>query len=260
VRELQKQTAEIIRRLSFNETVMLRDILKKRDVSSKPEHKLIRKLISQLPQKAISFLYGLTELNEEDTASIFQPLQKHSYVHSRDSSISENYISSGNKFYIDNGGLCLLAPYLPNLFSNLKLLENKKFKSIIAAQKATHLLEYMCCGEKEFPEYQLQFNKILCGFNITDPLYGKIRLSRKDIHEANALLESVINNWPALKHTSVEGLQNTFLKRKAILTNEEQYWVLQVEKKGYDVLLDTDLWGFNIIHFPWMQKYITVEW
>jgi hypothetical protein len=78
--------------------------------------------------------------------------------------------------------------------------------------------------------------------------------------EAEDLITSAINHWKALKSTSIKGFQISFLQRKGILTEKEDLWTLQVEKKSHDLLLDSLPWSFSLIKLPWMKKMIQVEW
>jgi hypothetical protein len=63
-----------------------------------------------------------------------------------------------------------------------------------------------------------------------------------------------------VKSTSLEGFRSSFLQRKGLLFEEESQWKLQVEKKGYDLLLDSIPWSFKMIKFSWMNKMMDVEW
>ncbi len=65
-----------------------------------------------------------------------------------------------------------------------------------------------------------------------------------------------------LGNTSVEALRNTFLKRKAKLSYERNRstWLLQVEKKGYDICVEHLPWPLSIIKLPWMKENLIVDW
>ena len=78
--------------------------------------------------------------------------------------------------------------------------------------------------------------------------------------ECHSLLESVIAHWKALKNTSLTGFRESFLQRKGTLFENGPSWTLQVERKPYDLLLNSIPWGFNMIKLPWMKKMIQVEW
>jgi len=55
-------------------------------------------------------------------------------------------------------------------------------------------------------------------------------------------------------------LRESFLKRDGILTLKENGWLLQVERKTLDVLIDSIPWGYSTIAFSWNERLIFVEW
>jgi hypothetical protein len=173
---------------------------------------------------------------------------------------SSDSIQAPAKIIIEEAGLCLLAAYLPSFFIQLDYLQNGRFKSKAFAMRAVRLLEYMAAGKRSHREYVLQLPKILCGFGVTEAFDTRSRFRKKEIKEADDLLQSVIENWKALKNTSIDGLRTSFLQRKGIVTETEQSWTLQVEKKGFDVLLNSVPWPFATIRLPWMKKMIVVNW
>ena len=74
------------------------------------------------------------------------------------------------------------------------------------------------------------------------------------------MLQAVITHWKILKHTSISGLRESFLKRDGILRKKETGWLLQVERKTLDVLLDSIPWGFSTVLLPWNPQPLFVEW
>ncbi|MEO5889195.1 MAG: contractile injection system tape measure protein [Ferruginibacter sp.] len=252
-----------INKLSVKELVTIKDIFQKGVFETSNEKNFIKKTLLKLPKENILLLKFLTELPPEDIdqlrASVKNPA-------------AADYPATGNEgpqyyknegpqnLYIENAGLCLLAPYLPGFFKQLGYLENGAFRNKGFAMRAIYILQYITSGKIKSPEYLLQFNKLLCGFRIDDYITKSTRLSKKEISEAGSLVEAVIRNWKALKNTSPDGLRESFLKRKGILFENDSKWTLQVEKKGYDVLLNTMPWGYSMIKFPWMKKFIQVEW
>lgn len=74
------------------------------------------------------------------------------------------------------------------------------------------------------------------------------------------MLDSVIQLWTKIGNTSVEGLRKSFLQREGNLEEKEDYYILNVEERAYDVLLDSIPWSFAEIRFPWMAKPMEVSW
>jgi len=175
-----------------------------------------------------------------------------------DSSVSK--ATATEKFYISNAGLVLLADYFPAFFNELQLLENGSFTKENNKIKAIFLLHYLCTGKEDVPEYILPLNKILCGLSLDDPLPSFIPLSEKEKNECGELLSETINNWQRIGNSSKENLREAFLNREGILSFENNGWKLQVERRGYDVLLDSLPWSFKHIKLSWMQDLIVTEW
>lgn len=162
--------------------------------------------------------------------------------------------------YIHNAGLVLLAPYIPRLFEMLDLLENGTFKNRDAQIKGIFALQYAAFGAGEFPEYELRLNKLLTGFQTGKPLPRSVELSTEEQELIHSLLEAIIQTWDKLGNTKMQGLRGFFLQREAKLTEEEEQFILTVENKGYDVLLDFIPWSFRVIKHRWMKKGIQVKW
>ncbi len=171
---------------------------------------------------------------------------------------------SPEKFFIKTGGIVLLAPYFKPFFTELGLLEGDKWVNKAAAYKAVHVLKYLGTGLQNQPEYSLVLEKICCSLSPEEPVPLEMPLEEKDRAEAEQLLAAVIAHWSALKNTSVNGLRESFLKRDAILTRSASAsdggWLLQVERKTLDILLDSIPWGYNQVRLPWNDYIIMVEW
>ena len=169
--------------------------------------------------------------------------------------------SSLKEGYVNNAGIVLLSPFLPMVFQELNLLKNRQFINQKVAHKAVFFLQYLATGKTKSPEYFLLLNKILCGLPINESIPIEVKLTKKEKQEAQELLQNVIENWSAIKNTSVSGLQISFLQREGKLTRQkDDSWQLKVERKGFDMLRDAIPWGFNIIKHEWMNKPVFVEW
>lgn len=164
------------------------------------------------------------------------------------------------KFYITNAGLILLWPFLPRFFRKLELTADRQFIDDRSRYKAIHILQYMSSGDLSTYEYIMVLNKLLCGYPVDRPFPSAVDFSENEIHEADSLIESVVGQWEALKNTSVEGFRKSFLQRDARLKEVPKHWELQVESKGFDILLDKLPWGISVVRLPWMDKPIYVDW
>jgi hypothetical protein len=143
---------------------------------------------------------------------------------------------------VGNSGLVLLWPHLKTFFGALGLVRNDAFTSHGAVVNAIHLLQYAATSETSSPEHLLPLNKVLCGWDATSPIHRHIRLGLKARQEADGLLDAVIIQWTSLGKTSIEGFRQSFLRRQDILSEREENWLLKVERKPYDVLLERLPW------------------
>jgi hypothetical protein len=92
------------------------------------------------------------------------------------------------------------------------------------------------------------------------PVVNSFQITEKEKNECEDLLRSVIENWKALKNTSIKGLQGSFLQRSGKLIQEEDQFVLQPEQQSIDLLLEYVPWTFRYIRLPWMKKAVEIEW
>lgn len=162
--------------------------------------------------------------------------------------------------YIQNSGLILLYPFLNNFFETLGLVELGQFWSPQTAQRSVLLLQYLIDSSVESLEHLLPLNKILCGIDLTEPVPAYLAISEIEKDECNVLLSATIQNWSALKNTSIEGFRQAFLQRSGILRPHHGNWLLQVERQTYDILLDRLPWSIRVIKLPWMEQVLYTEW
>lgn len=165
------------------------------------------------------------------------------------------------RVYIRNAGLVLLAPYFPRLFSMLHLLDaTRRLNEPEKQVKAIFCMQYLATAEKEMPEYELFLNKLLSGYPLEESFSPFPGFEEPEKQILLSLLNSVKQNWNQMKNTSVEGFRNSFLLRDGVLEETEKQWLLTVEPRAYDLLLDTLPWSYSPVKFSWMNKPIYVKW
>lgn len=159
--------------------------------------------------------------------------------------------------FIENAGAVIIAPFLPMLFNTLKWVKNGL---MLKPDKAACLIQYMVTGNTAIGEADLVLPKILCGLAPDTLVNTDQKITAPQKKEVQELLASAVAHWSILKNTSTEGLQQSFLQRsgKLIFTNEQ--WLLQVEQKSYDMLLQQLPWNINMIKLPWMKNMLRTEW
>ena len=161
---------------------------------------------------------------------------------------------------VQNAGMVIAAPYLPQLWNMLGLVEKEIFINNQAAERAVHLLQFMTDKRIESPEYELVLNKLLCGVKSSEPITGRIDISEKEREAVEGLIQGMITNWKGIGQTSIEGFRESFLQRRGRLRLKDDAWHLKVEQRAFDMLLDSIPWGFATIKHPWMERVVYVKW
>lgn len=193
----------------------------------------------------------------EKKEALIQVLEKLHIVETEDTEQEPEII------WVGNAGLCLLAPWFVRLFAMLGYLdeERKAFKDTASKVRAVFLLQYLSCGqERDWREPELAFSRLLTALPGNVPLPKRLVLSKEERQTADGMVTGVKANWPKMDGTSVEGFRRSFLLRGGTLEQEEGRWLLTVEEKAYDILLETIPWGFRQVRLPWLKKYVQVKW
>jgi hypothetical protein len=160
--------------------------------------------------------------------------------------------------YIENAGLVILHPFLPQFFGALDIAAEDR---LLQPERGLCLLHFLATGQAVAPEYELVLPKILCNIPVEEPVDTGLELTDLEKEEAAALLEAVIRHWEALRNTSPDGLRGTFLLRPGkISLRDDGDWLLQVEAQAFDILLEHLPWGLSMIKLPWMERMLWVEW
>lgn len=163
-------------------------------------------------------------------------------------------------YYFDNVGLILLHPFLQYFFMEFSLLNNdNNFIDETARETAVHLLHYLATCKENVPDFDLAFAKYLCGMPFDYITQRQTIITDKMKTEADELLISVIKHWTALKNTTPQGLQESFLQRsgKLIIGNENDK--LFIAHNVIDILLNRLPWSISIVKLPWLEKMIYTE-
>lgn len=216
------------------------------------------------PQETVrGFIGMLLSLQEADTGKkedIVRRVEAELALPEKEAPASEEQPEA---LTVGNAGLCLLAPWFVRLFAMLGWLdeERKKFRNTSSKVRAVFLLQYLACGtEKAWREAELAFNRLLTALPGHVPLPKSQPLTDEERQTADGMVAGVKANWPQMNGTSVEGFRGSFILREGTLEQEEERWLLTVEEKAYDILLETVPWGFRQIRLPWLKKHVQVKW
>jgi Contractile injection system tape measure protein len=181
---------------------------------------------------------------------------------------AESRFSDADELYVGNAGLVILWPFLGRFFALQELLEENKFKTPAALQRAAGLLQYLATGENAgedargaaLPEYLLPLNKVLCGMPLEEVFDFGPPITDAEIEACDDLLGAVIQQAPVLREMSIAGFRASFLLRKGQLSARDGNWLLRVERETHDVVLDRFPWSANLVKLPWMEAMMQVEW
>lgn len=162
--------------------------------------------------------------------------------------------------YVANGGLVLLHPYFAPLFQKLALLGVDRRLVETSVPRAIHLLQFLVTGRLDHAEHELVLAKLLCGVDAHVAVPREVAFAPHELAECETLLNAAIAHWTALGTTSPDGLRQGFLLRPARLAREGVAFLLQVERRAHDVLLDRIPWSFGMIRLSWMKAPLRVVW
>ncbi|MFV0376441.1 MAG: contractile injection system tape measure protein [Mangrovibacterium sp.] len=165
-----------------------------------------------------------------------------------------------SEILFDDVGLILTIPFLLPLFRQLNLLDEANQLQQSSSELAVQILHYIATGAEESPEFQMLFEKFLCGVPFGFPLQRCTLLNNEIRQKCNEMLQELICQWPALKSTSPEGLRQLFLQRNGKLMETENSYRLVVERKAQDVLLEHLTWNLAVLQLPFSKQLLFTEW
>ncbi len=171
---------------------------------------------------------------------------------------------------LSNAGIVLLNPFLPTLFKNIGLLDEKgKWKSVLDQEKGAYLMNYVASQQWEAEEPDLFLNKIIVGLEPDYPistwlevveLWNDFEQNEID-QQLTDLLEAIRTNWKPMKNCTWNGLQADFLTRTGTINQiGSTLYNLKITPSGFDVLLPFKNWGISVLKYSWMDVIVEVEW
>lgn len=167
--------------------------------------------------------------------------------------------------YVQNAGLVLTAALLPRLFGALDWLVKAdqgktRLRDEDTVSRACHLMQWMAFGVSDAPEPALALNKVLSGVPLDAIVAREITLTEAERALGERVLRSILQGVGPFQGTSIEGLRQTFLAREGKLIMRPDKWVLTVQRKVVDILLEQVPWSYSVIVHPWMAHPLHVKW
>lgn len=155
-------------------------------------------------------------------------------------------------------GLILIHPFLKAFFSDCGFFDEKG--NLREKELAVHSLYYLVTRE-EYPfDFELLFEKYLCGVPLHAPISRKIQLPDFIKEKSEELLGSLIEHWGKLKHTGKDTVRQEFINRSGKLIIDSSTDHLYVERKPQDILLDSLPWNIGLVKLPWKNSLLFIEW
>ena len=164
---------------------------------------------------------------------------------------------------ISNAGLVILFPFLPMLFMRLNMLsqDRRGFNSNESKVRAIFILQHLMASEdREYDEKDLFLNRLLINYPFNEPLPKRMELNQDEFNTIDSLLEAAKTNCEKMRNTSMRGFQEAFLRRAGFIEKTEREWVITVEERAFDILLDSIPWSYKLMRLPWMDNMLRVNW
>lgn len=178
-----------------------------------------------------------------------------------DTEINTDTDTALNKQQVFAAGAVLLHPFLSPFYDQLGLLDpSGQFSNQQSRVRAALITHYLATGNLQAAEPEMTIFKLLCGLPLTHPVPRETLIQSSVEKEADKLLLSMIQHWKRLGKTSPEGLRSSFLNRPGILQKTTNGWLLNIEQRSIDILLDHLPWTLSRIKTRFMSELLTVDW
>lgn len=258
---LEKQLVTI----GFLQTVLIRFLTEKDPESwiREPANETVKRFVrsiesggSDKEEDAMGQMYSVSGMVQRIAAELSISDTEQAFVEELSAS-APDYIPVGN------AGVVLLTPWFPRLFGMLGLLNEKQkdFKDMASRVRAIFIIQRLVTfEEKEYKEKELAFNRILVNCPFSEPLPVNMDLTEEELQAVESMLNGVKGNWTKVRNISIKGFQYNFIERSGQLEQKEEKWVLSVDPRSYDMLLDSVPWSYTKVRFPWLKKQIHVSW
>lgn len=213
--------------------------------------------------KSVDFTTTETLENKPQQPELLQidPESDHAHNLALDAELNADAETALNKQQVFAAGAVLLHPFLSPFYDQLGLLDpNGQFSNQPSRVRAALITHYLATGNLQAAEPEMTIFKLLCGLPLKHPVPRETLIQSSVEKEADKLLLSMIQHWKRLGKTSPEGLRSSFLNRPGVLQKTANGWLLNVEQRSIDILLDHLPWTLSRIKTRFMSELLTVDW
>lgn len=161
-------------------------------------------------------------------------------------------------YLVPDSGLVLFWPHLQRLYKPLQD-DNQQWLSPQHQQQALAHLLYLGNTSPDEDD-RSPVAALLVGLSPDTPMHDLPALSSSQQAACDLLLNTVIKQWRALKEMTATGLQQLFLQRTGYLDQTANGWRLTTEHQPQDILMQALPWPVSVVHLPWMEHLLAVEW
>ena len=166
-----------------------------------------------------------------------------------------------DELYVADAGLVILWPFLEPFFLRTGVLgPDRRFVDEAAQLQAVALVEGLATADPAPLEFHLPLAKLLCGRAFESDFVLERPLAPEQLAEADRLLAAVIDRTPVAHDLSIASFRAGFLARPGALGTRDGAWLLQVERRPHDAVLDRFPWSWGWIKLPWMPEPLRVDW
>ncbi len=164
---------------------------------------------------------------------------------------------------VSNAGLALVFAILPSILKSVGYLDERgNFPSKATRIRAAHWLKQLArpapVPENEDDDHLVG---LLVGLKPEEVNQLEPPLTKEEIRMSNATLEAVLEAWSGMEQMGIDAFRQEWLLRTGDL--EEQapgYWILRLDPRATDHLLDRLPWPCDHFAASWTQTTIQVRW
>ncbi|EOG2476920.1 TPA: hypothetical protein SMF39_004406 [Serratia marcescens] len=158
---------------------------------------------------------------------------------------------------LTNGGLVLLWPLLPRLFSTFGWLDEGQFIDEQARWHAIGCLDWLAWGDPDLAQWRTPCTALLCGLDLDTP-HEACLPSLSHQADLDAWLGGALATVPLLARCSASDLRTFFLQRTGTFDKASRRLV--IEPEAPDVLLHQLPWPLTPVVLPWLPAPLCVDW